>query len=174
MTAQFRRNDVSRAIDALYSIQSDLPRDQWVRAGMGFHSAGGDFESFDQWSAPAGNYNAQACRATWRSFKANKGTTAATLFGMAHDHGWTDGDRTAPRPKQAPRKAAEPPRKPAPGIRALPRCGNAANRPRTRAEVSRELLIAKRVGLILTPIEQRRLLMQARARQHQGSTSTRP
>jgi hypothetical protein len=48
-------HDINRARDALHSIPPDLSRDEWVKAGMGFHAAGGDFETFDQWSAPAGS-----------------------------------------------------------------------------------------------------------------------
>jgi putative DNA primase/helicase len=80
-----------RARDALHSIPADLPRDQWVKAGMAFHAAGGGFDDFDQWSAQADSYNAQACRATFRSFKtAPGGVGAGALFGMARDHGWTE------------------------------------------------------------------------------------
>ena len=120
-----------RARDALHSIPADLPRDQWLKAGMAFHAAGGDFDSFDQWSAQADNYNAQASRATFRSFKtAPGGVGAGALFGMARDHGWTEGN-TTPRP--APERVTrpvEPPRKPAPGMGASEvynRCEPATN-----------------------------------------------
>ena len=110
-------NGHDRASDALHAIPPDLARDGWVKAGMAFHAAGGDLDTFDAWSAQAGNYDAQACRATWRSFKAAPGGVgAATLFGMARDHGWQDGNA---KPRQAPAKPttrrAEPPRKPASG-----------------------------------------------------------
>ena len=109
-------NRHDRASDALHSIPPDLARDGWVKAGMAFHAAGGDLDTFDAWSASAPSYDAQACRSTWRSFKAGKGVGEATLFGMARDHGWQDGNAT---PRQAPakatRKPAEPTRKPAPG-----------------------------------------------------------
>ncbi len=105
-----------RARDALYAIPADLPRDQWLKAGMAFHAAGGDLNTFDQWSAPADNYNAQACKATWRSFKKRQGgVTAGALFGMARDHGWSEGDNTLrPTPIKAKRQA-EPPREPSKG-----------------------------------------------------------
>jgi len=131
-------NEIDRARDALHSIPCDLPRDQWVKSGMAFHAAGGDFETFDQWSAPAGNYNAQACRATWRSFKtAPDGVGAGALFGMARDSGWTDGNTThrtvkhtpTPTPTPTP-KPVEPPRKPSPGKSAADiwsRCEAATN-----------------------------------------------
>jgi hypothetical protein len=108
--------ELGRASDALYSIHPDLDRDGWVKAGMGFNAAGGDFDTFDSWSAQAGNYNAADCRDTWRSFKPGRGVGAGSLFGMARDNGWTDGN-TDPRP--APERTTRPvelPRKPAPGM----------------------------------------------------------
>ena len=111
--------DTARARDALNAIPPDLPRDQWVKAGMGFHSVGGDFDTFDAWSAQADNYRTSDARDTWRSFKPGKGVGAGTLFGMARDHGWQDGnghdkpERKAPA--KAPRKPQEPSRKPDPG-----------------------------------------------------------
>ena len=42
-------NDLDRALDALYSIHADLPRDEWVKLGMAFHAAGGGFDDFDRW-----------------------------------------------------------------------------------------------------------------------------
>ena len=104
--------DIDRARDALHSIPPDLPRDSWVKAGMAAHAAGLGFDDFDIWSALAGNYNAQACKATWRSFKAAPGgVSAGALFGMARDHGWTEGN--APRQARAKattRTAATPPK----------------------------------------------------------------
>ena len=42
--------DLSDAIIALSYIPADLPREQWVRIGMAFHTLGGDFHTFDNWS----------------------------------------------------------------------------------------------------------------------------
>ena len=111
-------SDTDRARDALYAIPPDLDRTAWVKAGMGFHAAGGDFADFDQWSAGADSYNASAARATWRSFKAAPGGVGAgSLFGMAREHGWTERSASdRPRPASAPRRPVEPPRKPAPGM----------------------------------------------------------
>jgi len=108
-----------RARDALHSIPADCDRAAWVKTGMGFHAAGGDFDTFDQWSAQAPSYNAQACKATWRSFKtAPGGVGAGALFGMARDHGWQDGAASRrPTPERATRPP-EPPRMPAPGMSA--------------------------------------------------------
>ena len=47
-------NDLDRAHDALYAIPADLPREDWVKAGMAAHAAGIDFDAFNDWSAGAG------------------------------------------------------------------------------------------------------------------------
>ena len=105
-------NDHGRAIDALYAIPADLPRDEWVKAGMAAQAAGLDFDVFDAWSALGGNYDACAARDTWRSFTPGKGVGAGTLYHMAAAHGW---NTHVNKPQQGPRKVVEPPRKPAPG-----------------------------------------------------------
>jgi putative DNA primase/helicase len=109
-----RHNDIQRARDALHAIPADLPRNEWVRAGMAAHAAGLTFDDFNEWSATAANYRAPECRATFRSFKTGKGVGAGTLFAMAREHGYTDGDRTAPTP--APR--VPPAKQAAPGMSA--------------------------------------------------------
>ena len=86
--------DTARARDALYSISPDLPRDQWVKAGMAAQSAGLDFDAFNDWSAQAGNYDERDASATWRSFKPGKGVGAGSLFKMARECGWTEGNST--------------------------------------------------------------------------------
>lgn len=109
--------DLDRARDALHAIPPDLPRDEWVRAGMAAQAAGLDFDAFNDWSAQAGNYDERAARDTWRSFKPGRGVGAGTLYRVAAEHGWRmDGNKPQQRPPQAPRKATEPQRKPAPGM----------------------------------------------------------
>jgi len=119
-------HDPDRARDALQAIPPDCDRASWVKAGMSFHANGGDLDTFDQWSAQAPSYNAQACRATWRSFKtAPGGVGAGALFGMARDHGWREDGQAMdvsqllrkPAPERVS-KPVEPPRKPAPGMSA--------------------------------------------------------
>ncbi len=105
--------DTAKAIDALHSIPPDLPRDEWVKVGMAAHAAGVDFDTFDTWSAGAGNYDAAASRDVWRSIKPGKGVGVGTLFRVAAENGWR---KPQQRPQQSPRKAAEPQRKPAPGM----------------------------------------------------------
>ncbi|MBK5204215.1 MAG: AAA family ATPase [Polaromonas sp.] len=102
----------------MHSIPPDLPRDEWVRAGMAAQSAGLDFDAFNDWSAGAGNYNERDARDTWRSFKPGKGVGVGTLFKLAAENGWRMG---ADKPqRQAPAKATtrpiEPTRKPAAGM----------------------------------------------------------
>jgi len=96
--------DLARAKEALFTIPPDLPRDEWVKAGMAAQAAGLDFDTFNDWSAGAGNYDARAARDTWRSFKHGKGIGPGTLFRMAADHGY----RAAKTP-QEPRKAQTQP-----------------------------------------------------------------
>lgn len=109
--------DLDRARDALHAIPPDLPRDEWVRAGMAAQAAGLDFDAFNDWSAQAGNYDERAARDTWRSFKPGRGVGAGTLYRVAAEHGWRMGEgKPQQRPPQVPRKATEPPRKPAPGM----------------------------------------------------------
>ena len=92
--------DLARANEALFTIPPDLPREEWVRAGMAAHAAGLTFDTFNDWSAGAGNYDARDARDTWRSFKPGKGIGAGTLFSMAADHGWRD-HKTAQEPRKA-------------------------------------------------------------------------
>ena len=109
--------DTDRARDVLLSIPPDLPRDEWVRVGMAAQAAGLDFDTFNDWSAGAGNYNEQDARTTWRSIKPGKGIGAGTLYKMGAElGGWRMNEKPQHRPRQAPRKAAEPPRKSAPGM----------------------------------------------------------
>ena len=101
--------DTAKAIDALHSIPPDLPRDEWVKVGMGAHAAGVDFDTFDAWSAGAGNYDAAASRDVWRSIKPGKGVGAGTLFRMAAENGWRMGEG---KPQQKPMQCPHPRTKP--------------------------------------------------------------
>lgn len=109
--------DLDRARDALHAIPADLPRDEWVRAGMAAHAAGLPFDEFDAWSAGGGNYDARAARATWRSFKDGKGLGPGTLFKMAAQAGWRPGDeRGRARPARAPGSPVARTKAPRPGM----------------------------------------------------------
>lgn len=100
--------DADRARAALQAIPADVPREDWVRAGMGAHAAGLTLEDFSEWSAPAANYNARDCRDTWNSFEPG-GVGAATLFFIAKRHGWQGAPPTAPQRPQTPRRASTAP-----------------------------------------------------------------
>ena len=93
--------DTAKAIDALHAIPPDLPRDEWVKVGMGAHAAGVDFDTFDAWSAGAGNYNPAAARDVWRSFKPGKGVGAGTLYRVAAENGWRMDGKPQQRAAQA-------------------------------------------------------------------------
>jgi len=165
-------NNTDRARDALHSIPPDCDRAAWVKTGMAYHAAGGDFDTFDQWSAPAGNYNAQACKATWRSFKAAPGGVGAgALFGMARDHGWREDGQAMdvsqllrkPAPERATRQP-EPPRKPAPGMSA----SEVYNRCQP-ASIDHPYLIAKRADPN-TPLEALRVVPDGDPLQQSGES----
>jgi len=83
--------DIDKARDALNAIPPDLPRNEWVRAGMGAHAAGLQLADFDEWSARGASYNKQDVQSTWRSFKAGGGIGAGTLYSMAAEFGPHDG-----------------------------------------------------------------------------------
>ena len=109
--------DTDRARDALRAIPPDCDRETWLKVGMSAQAAGVDFDTFDTWSAGAENYDSRAARDTWRSFKPGKGVGAGTLYRVAAENGWRMSEgKPQQRAVQAPRKAAEPPRKPAPGM----------------------------------------------------------
>ncbi|MCK4790220.1 MAG: AAA family ATPase [Desulfobacteraceae bacterium] len=84
---------------ALASIDSDVHRDLWVRAGMAIHAALGDhgYFLFDAWSAQGVKYAGAADTETiWRSFNDNpNGVTALSLFKMARESGWAGHRRPA-------------------------------------------------------------------------------
>ncbi|WP_240523418.1 AAA family ATPase [Polaromonas sp. AER18D-145] len=101
--------DTDRAIDALQAIPPDLPRDEWVRAGMAAQAAGLDFDAFNDWSSGAGNYSEQDARTTWRSFKPGKGVGAGTLFKLAAENGWRIGaDKPRARAAKPVQRTARP------------------------------------------------------------------
>ena len=109
-------NDLARARSALSIIPSDLPRPDWVKAGMAAHAAGLSRDDFMEWSASAPSYKAPEARATWRSFKDGGGITQDTLFKMAKEHGWKDYGRAAPPPSPRPKPHAAPAPTPKPAL----------------------------------------------------------
>jgi len=109
MGALMPPNDIERARAALYAIPPNLPRDRWVKVGMGSHAAGLPVDDFIEWSRPAPSFNLQTCKSTWRSFKQNWGVGPGTLYRLAAAHGWTDTSEAPPRPAPKPATAKTPP-----------------------------------------------------------------
>jgi len=93
---------LERIASALQHIPSD-DRDIWVKVGMAIHSELGDMglDVFDIWSQSADSYRIASVRATWKSLKLGGGITIATLFKLAHDHGWRDTNRDWPQQSAA-------------------------------------------------------------------------
>ena len=89
-------NEAERALDALHCISAALPRDQWVKLGMAFHAAGGEFDGFNDWSTQADTYSERDARDVWRSIKPDKGIGAGTLYKMAAEYGWRNSGGAQP------------------------------------------------------------------------------
>lgn len=109
-------NDLDRAHDALHFLDAGCDRDTWHKIGRAAIAAGVSVDTLDAWSSTAGNYaGTRDVQAAFRTIKADGGTGAGTLFRLAMDAGWSDGDKLQ---HQAPAQTRpiEPPRKPAPGM----------------------------------------------------------
>lgn len=81
--------DIREADAALQCIPPDLPHDDWIRTGMAYHAAGGDFDTWNSWSAGAESYQLSVARDAWKSFNPGGGVGAGTLFHMAGEYGYT-------------------------------------------------------------------------------------
>ena len=82
-------------------------RGDWIKVGMALKSEFGDsgFPLFEQWSQSAENYDQQAVKAVWRSFK-NGPVTIGSLIHIATEHGWRShgtGMKSPPQITQAPK-----------------------------------------------------------------------
>ena len=109
---------VEDARDAMQYCPADGPRDDWHKIVRSAIAAGLTVEDVDAWSSTAANYaGLRDVQAACRNIKVDGGTGPGTLFREAIDNGWSkDGKQRQPKPRHAPRKAAEPTRKPAPGM----------------------------------------------------------
>mgnify|MGYP000208045369 CR=1 FL=1 len=102
-------DDVGRARSALHAIDAGCDRDTWVKVLMASKAAGLVFDDIDAWSANGGNYkSATDCQSVWRSIDANGPVKAGTLFAMARESGWQDGDARANGHTRPPDRAQEP------------------------------------------------------------------
>lgn len=101
---------MSVLLDALYALDPDVPRDEWVAAGMAAAEAGLDFEAFLAWSRKSKRFESVAeARATWKSILRHVGTNAgqstSALIGMAKKRGWNPPDEDAGRDRPPSRAA---------------------------------------------------------------------
>lgn len=82
-------NDPERSLSALYSIPSDIPRDEWHEVGRGAIAAGVTIDQLDEWSRPAHNYKGtKDVFSSFKNIKPDGRTGAGTLFKIALDYGW--------------------------------------------------------------------------------------
>lgn len=66
-------------------------RDVWLQVGMGMKAEFGEpaFDAWDRWSQAAANYDAKACRASWRGFRARPGGVGiGTVVKLAQQGGY--------------------------------------------------------------------------------------
>lgn len=79
--------DIRQCLDAL---SADCTHDEWFDICTAFKSAGGDYDTFNNWSAKATNrYDEAACKSTWNSIEPsnNPDGAAGWLQKMASNHG---------------------------------------------------------------------------------------
>lgn len=112
MSRQHVRDGLDRAREALQAIPADLPREEWVKAGMAAKAAGLGFDDFDAWSATSPNcYDPRAVGDTWRSMKDTGGIGAGTLYRMAQEAGWRESAAPRQHAQRGPVGAAGPHRR---------------------------------------------------------------
>lgn len=96
--------DLRTAEGMLSFVDGCEDREVWVAIGMALKSEFGDaaFAAWDSWSQQAGNYNALACRSSWRGFKSRHGGyTIGTLIKLAKDGGYKFDATERPAPDYA-------------------------------------------------------------------------
>lgn len=93
--------DMMEIQDALRSIPAD-DREVWLQVGMALHSTGHPAAcgAWEAWSATSQKYDPASQEKTWRSFKGG-GTTVATVYALAQQHGWMNPKSAAARQIQA-------------------------------------------------------------------------
>lgn len=107
-------SDYSRMSSALHTLDSGMPRAEWIRASIAAKAAGIDFDDWLNWCAGADNYNGETdCRSVWQSIESDGEITAGTLIHMAREAGWHDDGRNGighamrpPIPRTSSRPAA--------------------------------------------------------------------
>ena len=123
-------NEIDRANDALHFLDAGCDRETWHTIGRAAIAAGLTIDDLDNWSATGGNYaGTRDVQSAFRAIKPEGGTGAGTLFRLALNAGWTEGN-PSPRPAPAQSRPTVQPRKPAPGMAAADvwnRCEAATN-----------------------------------------------
>jgi hypothetical protein len=91
---QPRDDDNERIASALEHIPAD-DRATWLSVGMALQSHSGERgrDLWGRWSATSAKYDAADLDRVWRSFGKRSGTTIATLFHQAMQHGWEPPER---------------------------------------------------------------------------------
>jgi phage/plasmid primase-like uncharacterized protein len=82
-------NNIENATEALYSIPSDLPREEWVKIGIAGIAAGLTIDHIVDWSRTGANFKSEKdVRDSFKSVNIAGGISAASLFWMAKQYGW--------------------------------------------------------------------------------------
>lgn len=100
---------IERARDALFSLSSDVPREDWIELGMSAKAAGLSLEDFLEWSSQCSRFVDRDARAAWKSFRSDKGLGPGTLFHRAQAAGWNPNrqkDKADAKTAKAPAKSA--------------------------------------------------------------------
>lgn len=80
---QHTKDDITRAKEALETILPSVDRDTWIKVTAAWKAAGGDFDTWDNWSSGADSYCPDEARRTWNSLDANGKVGIGTLFYFA-------------------------------------------------------------------------------------------
>jgi putative DNA primase/helicase len=91
--------EVAEALPFIPAVEHDM----WLHVGMAIHTVDSGEDGFALWvewskGCPE-KFVLDDCHTRWRSFSPTGGITAATIFGLARDHGWKN---TAAREPPAP------------------------------------------------------------------------
>jgi putative DNA primase/helicase len=99
-----------RVAGALAFIKDADDRETWIRVGMAIKSELGKdgYDLWLDWSRKAANFDENAARVAWESFRQGK-ITIGTLFYLAKQSGWQPGkyQKLAPEELERLRLAAE-------------------------------------------------------------------
>ena len=85
---------MTQKIESALAFIPSNHRETWINVGMAIQSELGEsgFDVWDDWSKSASNYNAQAAKSVWKSFRGS-GVTLGTLYREARINGWVDNNK---------------------------------------------------------------------------------